>query len=92
MVTQPNRGVSYEGNFNAAELHFECFFQGYPFCLFFFRVKWGSPVLPLEEDLVILRQLFRQKKVLIAKFENCIFKDNTTVYVCKLLYIVTIYA
>ena len=23
-------GVSYEGNFNAAELHFECYFQGYP--------------------------------------------------------------
>ena len=28
-------GVSYEGNFNAAELHFECSFQGYPTCLSF---------------------------------------------------------
>ena len=27
--------MSYEGKFNAAELHFECSFQGYPTCLFF---------------------------------------------------------
>ena len=28
-------GPAYEGNFNAAELHFECSFQGYPACLSF---------------------------------------------------------
>ena len=27
--------MSYKGNFNSAELHFECSCQGYPTCLFF---------------------------------------------------------
>ena len=63
-------------------------FQGYPFCLFF-SGKVGESSTTLRRRLGDSEAIIPPKniiKVLIAKFENCIFKDNPTVYVCKLLY------
>ena len=70
-------------------------FSGIPLLPIFFPGKVGESSTTLRRRLGDSEAIIPPKniiKVLIAKFENCIFKDNTTVYVCKLLYIVTIYA
>ena len=65
-----NTGVSSEGNFNEAELHFECSFQGYPTCLLFpFHLSPGH---------LKCRNCGQN-----AKFENCIFKDNPSAHLTK---------
>ena len=64
-------GVSNEGNFNAAELHFECSFQGYPACLSFCISggqvaggtkkigKWGIPEKSIQNVAVCYIKVLR---------------------------------
>ena len=70
VVTSPGE---YEGNCNVAELHFECFFQGYPTCL---RRTLRSKVMA-ENCFLGNRPLYFGR---LSSTENKVTKNKYTSY------------
>ena len=94
VVTSPGE---YEGNFNAAELHFECFFQGYPTCLFFRATCHLSPEVqkvcsvPVRLCILELKETFAEhtKRARVSRHHALAPREFETIYSTDLQQIFT---